>query len=98
MQVLRSCELKQTFCDLGMSPLANSYLTAEQLNQPEIFYPLHAYVCSNCLLVQLAEFESPEAIFGDTATSPRTPKSGWTTPAITCPALSSASRWMRRIR
>jgi hypothetical protein len=58
-------ELKQTFCDLGMSPLANSYLTGEQLNSPELFYPLHAYVCSNCLLVQLAEFESPEAIFGE---------------------------------
>jgi SAM-dependent methyltransferase len=58
-------ELKETFCDLGMSPLANSYLAASQLNRPETFYPLHAHVCSNCLLVQLAEFESPEAIFGD---------------------------------
>ena len=48
-----------------MSPLANSYLSPDQLDCPEVFYPLHAYVCSNCLLVQLAEFESAEHIFGD---------------------------------
>ncbi|HJT93788.1 MAG TPA: SAM-dependent methyltransferase, partial [Mycobacterium sp.] len=48
-----------------MTPLANSYLTEADLNRGEVFYPLHAYVCLNCFLVQLAEFESPEAIFGD---------------------------------
>lgn len=58
-------ELKETFCDLGMSPMANSYLSSEQLDRPEIFYPLHTYVCSECLLVQLPVFESPEEIFGD---------------------------------
>lgn len=57
-------ELKQSFCDLGMSPMANSYLASAQLG-PEIFYPLHAYVCSNCLLVQLVVYESPEEIFSD---------------------------------
>jgi len=50
-----------------MSPLANSYLRPDQLDRGEQFYPLHAYVCSNCLLVQLAEFESPQEIFGDYA-------------------------------
>jgi 2-polyprenyl-3-methyl-5-hydroxy-6-metoxy-1,4-benzoquinol methylase len=50
-----------------MSPLANGFLTAEQLRQPEKFYPLHAYVCESCLLVQLEEFESPEEIFSDYA-------------------------------
>lgn len=59
--------LKQTFANLGMSPLANSYLKTEQLNQVERFYPLHALVCEGCFLVQLQEFESPEAIFGDYA-------------------------------
>ena len=59
--------LELSFCDLGMSPLANSYLRADQLDRAEQFYPLHAFVCANCLLVQLAEFESPEAIFGDYA-------------------------------
>ena len=67
VETCRFCdhELKQTFCDLGMSPLANSYLTAEQLNCPEVFYPLHAYVCSNCFLVQVAEYETPESIFDE---------------------------------
>ncbi|MEU0496657.1 class I SAM-dependent methyltransferase [Mycobacterium sp. NPDC006124] len=59
--------LTQSFCDLGMSPLANSYLAADRLNDPEVFYPLHAYVCSECLLVQLAEFTSADSIFSDYA-------------------------------
>lgn len=60
-------ELKYTFVDLGVSPLSNSYLTAGQLSRMEPFYPLHAYVCHNCFLVQLEEFESPEHIFNDYA-------------------------------
>jgi SAM-dependent methyltransferase len=59
--------LKHSFCDLGMSPLANSNLTEAQLDQPEIFFPLHAHVCSDCLLVQVGEFESPDAIFNEYA-------------------------------
>jgi 2-polyprenyl-3-methyl-5-hydroxy-6-metoxy-1,4-benzoquinol methylase len=52
---------------LGVSPLANSYLKEEQLHQMEPFYPLHAYVCEDCHLVQLQEFQSPEKIFADYA-------------------------------
>lgn len=65
----RFCEtpLKHTFADLGMSPLANSYLKPEQLQQMEPFYPLHVYVCKGCYLVQLPVFESPEEIFSDYA-------------------------------
>ncbi|HEX8747031.1 MAG TPA: class I SAM-dependent methyltransferase [Pyrinomonadaceae bacterium] len=59
--------LKHTFVDLGVSPLSNSYLSAEQLSRMEPFYPLHAYVCHRCFLVQLEEFESPENIFQDYA-------------------------------
>jgi SAM-dependent methyltransferase len=59
--------LERSFADLGMSPLANSYLKYEQLGQVERFYPLHAYVCEQCLLVQLEEFESPDQIFSDYA-------------------------------
>ncbi|HWQ41882.1 MAG TPA: SAM-dependent methyltransferase, partial [Desulfosporosinus sp.] len=59
--------LKDTVVDLGMSPLSNSYVSDEQLNAREIFYPLHVYVCSECFLVQLEEFESPDAIFNDYA-------------------------------
>jgi len=65
----RFCDvpLRHTFVDLGASPLANSYLESEDLGKMEPFYPLHAYVCENCLLVQLEEFESPQRIFGDYA-------------------------------
>lgn len=59
--------LQQTFANLGMSPLANSYIKPAQVNQVERFFPLHAFVCDGCFLVQLQEFESPEAIFGDYA-------------------------------
>ena len=55
--------LEHTFCDLGMSPLSNSFLSEQQLQQMEPFYPLHAYVCEKCFLVQLQEFESPQHIF-----------------------------------
>ena len=60
-------QLKYTFVDLGVSPLANSYLKAEQLQQMEPFYALHVYVCEKCYLVQLPELQSPEDIFGDYA-------------------------------
>ena len=56
-------ELTQVFVDLGMSPLANSFLNSDILNQSEPFYPLRTLVCSGCFLVQLEEFESPENIF-----------------------------------
>jgi 2-polyprenyl-3-methyl-5-hydroxy-6-metoxy-1,4-benzoquinol methylase len=60
-------ELKHVFADLGMSPLANSYLRPEQLNSAEKFYPLRAYVSEDNFLVQLEEFESPDHIFSDYA-------------------------------
>jgi SAM-dependent methyltransferase len=55
------------FADLGTSPLANSYLSPERVNAMEPFYPLRALVCGACFLVQLEEFETPEAIFSDYA-------------------------------
>ena len=55
------------FADLGMSPLANSYLPPERANSMEPFYPLRALVCAGCFLVQLEEFETPEQIFSDYA-------------------------------
>jgi SAM-dependent methyltransferase len=55
------------FADLGMSPLANSYLPPERANGMEPFYPLRALVCGKCFLVQLEEFETPERIFSDYA-------------------------------
>jgi 2-polyprenyl-3-methyl-5-hydroxy-6-metoxy-1,4-benzoquinol methylase len=65
----RACgnALTQTFVDLGLSPLANSYVSAERLGSGETFYPLHVYICDRCFLVQLESFESPEQIFSDYA-------------------------------
>ncbi|MEO8227344.1 MAG: class I SAM-dependent methyltransferase [Gemmatimonadota bacterium] len=62
-----STPLRSTVVDLGMSPLANSYLTAAECNAGELFFPLHAWVCSACLLVQLEAFETPDGIFSDYA-------------------------------
>src|SRR2546421_9434680 len=60
-------KLEHTFVDLGMSPLCESFLPGDHLNQMEEFYPLHAYVCGNCFLVQLEAYVSPEHIFSDYA-------------------------------
>lgn len=57
--------LQQTLVDLGMSPLCETYPSADELNRAEVYYPLHVYVCSHCLLVQLQEYESREKIFSD---------------------------------
>ncbi|HXC46327.1 MAG TPA: class I SAM-dependent methyltransferase [Solirubrobacteraceae bacterium] len=59
--------VEAVFADLGMSPLANSYLPAERANAMEPFYPLRALVCGSCFLVQLEQFETPEHIFSDYA-------------------------------
>jgi SAM-dependent methyltransferase len=65
----RGCgkRLSRTFIDLGSSPLANSYLEPPALCRMEPFYPLHAFVCERCFLVQLESFEAPDAIFSDYA-------------------------------
>lgn len=65
----RFCEtpLKHTFVDLGMSPLCESYVSLDGLNQMEPFYPLHVYVCHNCFLVQLEEYVKAEDIFSEYA-------------------------------
>jgi SAM-dependent methyltransferase len=69
MGTCRFCHtgLRRTFVDLGMSPLCESFLTREQLNQMEPFYPLHAYVCEECFLVQVEEYVGPEQIFSEYA-------------------------------
>jgi SAM-dependent methyltransferase len=59
--------VNHVFVDLGMSPLCESYLTAEQLNRMEPFYPLRVNVCHRCFLVQLPEHVSPEHIFSEYA-------------------------------
>lgn len=53
--------------DLGMHPLCESYLSDEELNRMEPFYPLHVLVCESCYLVQLHEYVTPESIFTEYA-------------------------------
>ncbi|MBI1983203.1 MAG: class I SAM-dependent methyltransferase [Acidobacteria bacterium] len=57
--------LKHVFCDLGLSPVANAFLKADQLGLEEPRYPLCAYVCDQCFLVQLEQYEKPEQMFKD---------------------------------
>ena len=55
--------LKHKFLSLGNSPLSNSFLDEKDLGSVELYYPLDIYVCEQCYLVQLDEFESPKNIF-----------------------------------
>ena len=55
--------LQHTFVDLGMSPLCESWLSADELNRMEPFYPLHAFVCERCFLVQVKAYVRGENIF-----------------------------------
>ena len=59
--------LRDTFVDLGMSPLCESYVPADRIAAMEAFYPLHAKVCEKCLLVQLEEFVTADEIFSEYA-------------------------------
>ena len=64
---LCGADLAHTFVDLGMSPLCESYVPAERLDEAETFYPLHVRLCGSCLLVQLPAYVSGEHIFSDYA-------------------------------
>lgn len=55
------------FLSLGATPLANSFLRKDQLDNPEDLYPLDVYFCSNCYLVQLLDVVSPEVLFTEYA-------------------------------
>src|SRR3984957_432881 len=59
--------LQRTFVDLGLSPLCETYPVAADFPRGEVYYPLHVYVCDQCFLVQLEEYESAENIFTDYA-------------------------------
>ena len=53
------------FLDLVNSPPSNSFLSIDQLNEPEVFFPLRVWVCDNCFLVQIDEYEKSSAIFNN---------------------------------
>jgi len=56
-------ELKHVFIDLFNSPASNSYITEQELNEPETFFPLKVYTCHSCFLVQVDEYKKSDAIF-----------------------------------
>ncbi len=56
-------ELEHVFIDLVNSPASNSFLTREQLNEPETFFPLKVFTCHTCFLVQVDEYKKSDAIF-----------------------------------
>jgi hypothetical protein len=64
---LCGAQLTRTFVDLGMSPLCESYVPEDHLDEAEVFYPLHVRLCEACLLVQLPAYVSGEHIFSDYA-------------------------------
>ncbi|MBO7747244.1 class I SAM-dependent methyltransferase [Paenibacillus sp. MWE-103] len=66
-QACRLCgeQLNQPFLDLGVSPLANSYV--KSIHHMEYVYPLRVVVCEHCYLVQTEDYETPDHIFTDYA-------------------------------
>lgn len=63
----RHCQavLEHVFLDLGFAPPSNAYLTAEDMRAPELHFPLKLYVCTECWLVQTAEYAQADKLFGD---------------------------------
>lgn len=61
----RNCKttLNQLFLDLGAAPPSNAYLTAEELQTAESYFPLRLFVCNNCWLVQTEDYAGREALF-----------------------------------
>ncbi|HEU5469727.1 MAG TPA: class I SAM-dependent methyltransferase [Actinophytocola sp.] len=53
--------------DLGATPPCELFLTAEQLDAPELTFPLHLRVCADCLLAQLPPLITPEETFTEYA-------------------------------
>ncbi len=56
-------ELSHVFVDLINCPPSNDMLKPEQLNEPEVYYPLKIFTCHNCLLVQVDEMRKADSIF-----------------------------------
>lgn len=61
----RHCQsqLSLPLIDLGSAPPSNAYLRKEDLNKPEIWYPLRVLVCTNCWLVQTEDMAEAEELF-----------------------------------
>ncbi|MEX3014531.1 methyltransferase domain-containing protein [Gymnodinialimonas hymeniacidonis] len=86
----RHCEtpLQQTFLDLGYAPPSNAYLVAEDLNAPELSYPLRLKVCDTCRLVQTEDFARADELFTSDYAYFSSTSSGW---------LAHAARYAEKI-
>jgi C-methyltransferase C-terminal domain/Putative zinc binding domain/Methyltransferase domain len=69
--------VKQNFLNLGFAPPSNAYLTVEQLNQPEKYYPLRVLVCESCWLVQTEDFADAGELFSNDYAYFSSTSSGW---------------------
>jgi Putative zinc binding domain len=89
-----SCGSAQTasFIDLGMSPLCESFVSANWLNAMEPSYPLHALICSNCLLVQLDQYVTAADVFSEYAYF------SWYSDACHRPPIELRTYWTSRWR
>ena len=74
-----------TFVDLGMSPLCESYVRHDQSNAVERFYPLHTFVCANCLLSSSRNLSARKIFSQNTPTFHRSPRAGSSTCGRTRP-------------
>ena len=61
MTACRGCSSERLylFLPLGEHPLANGFLREDQLAEPEARFPLDAYVCLDCGLIQVADQVPP---------------------------------------
>ena len=65
----RSCDapLEVSLVDLGSSPLCESFVPADRIDEPELFYPLHVRICTHCWLAQIPAVVEPSEIFQEYA-------------------------------
>jgi SAM-dependent methyltransferase len=81
--------LDHKFLDLGFAPPSNAYLSLEELQKPELTFPLVLYVCTHCWLVQTQDFSQADALFTkDYAYFSSTSKSWLTHAENYCTAIS----------
>jgi hypothetical protein len=70
-------QLNQQVLDLGFSPPSNSFLTADELNKPETYFPLRVYVCGECWLIQTADFVDENLVFPESYVYFSSTSSSW---------------------
>lgn len=61
----RNCHhlLSLPFVDLGTSPPSNAFISLEQLNEAEVWFPLRVMVCEHCWLVQTIDYVGTQELF-----------------------------------